>query len=92
MPTYISLPQAVVQFPKALPCLLEKMGILLAMQDWEQAYDVSKRVLTTDQFCIQAQAVTILFMLCREGKYSEVSSSNCNSILGMKTHPTPSVN
>ena len=67
-----SVNQAVVQFPKVLPCLLEKMNILLAMQDWDQAYETSKRILSTDQFCVEALAVTILFMLCREGKYSEV--------------------
>lgn len=67
-----SINQAVVQHPKNLPCLLEKMNVLLAIQDWEQAYETSKRVLATDPNCIQAKAVTVLYMLCLEGKYSEV--------------------
>ena len=67
-----SVNQAVVQHPKNMPCLLEKMNILLGIQDWEQAYETSKRVLASDHNCIQAKAVTILYMLCQEGNYSEV--------------------
>ena len=64
--------QAVVQHPKNLPCLLEKMNVLLAIQDWEQAFETSNRILAADANCIQAKAVTVLYMLCLEGKYSEV--------------------
>ena len=68
-----SINQAVVQNPKHMPCLLEKMYILLAIQDWEQAHETSTRVLSSDPNSIQAKAVVILFLLCQEGKYSEVS-------------------
>ena len=67
-----SINQAVVQNPKHMPCLLEKMNILLAVQDWEQAFETSKRVLSSDPNCLQAKSVVILYLLCQEGKYSEV--------------------
>ena len=78
--------QAVVQHPKNLPCLLEKMNVLLAIQDWEQAFETSNRILAADANCIQAKAVTVLYMLCLEGKYSEVKFfsikfSLCNAIV-----------
>ena len=42
--------QAVVQHPKIIPCLLEKMAILLAMQDWEQANETAKRYMEDNYF------------------------------------------
>ncbi len=37
------LNQAVASFPGFLPSLMEKMKILLALQDWEQAVDTARR-------------------------------------------------
>ena len=67
-----SVNQAVVQYPKNIVCLLEKMHILLAMQKWDQLQEACQRILSMDQFCIQAQATNILYIFCKEGKYVEV--------------------
>ena len=75
-----SVNQAVVQFPNNVVCLLEKMHILLAMQHWDQLQETCQRILSVDQYCIQAQATNILHIFCKEGKYVEVT--NQMGILG----------
>lgn len=35
--------QAVVAYPKLVPAIIEKMKILLALQNWEEAVDVAQR-------------------------------------------------
>ncbi len=37
------LNQAVASYPGFLPSLMEKMKVLLALQDWEQAVDTARR-------------------------------------------------
>ncbi len=37
------LNQAVASYPGFLPPLMEKMKVLLALQDWEQAVDTARR-------------------------------------------------
>ncbi|KAJ8385445.1 hypothetical protein AAFF_G00188970 [Aldrovandia affinis] len=63
--------QVVVSFPGFLPALVEKMKLLLTLQDWEQTVDAAQRLLQKDKSCVEAQRMIALHSLCREGDIPE---------------------
>ncbi|EDO49516.1 predicted protein, partial [Nematostella vectensis] len=65
--------QAVVAYPECIPALIEKMRLQLALQDWDQTLETAQRALAINRNCIEAQRMVILFMLCRDGSYTEAS-------------------
>lgn len=63
--------QLIVAFPELLPGLEQKIKLLLALKDWEQATDTAYRALELDQFCIEALCYLTLYNLCKVGDYTE---------------------
>ncbi|XP_033624164.1 tetratricopeptide repeat protein 21B-like isoform X1 [Asterias rubens] len=63
--------QAVVSYPGFMPALIEKMRLLMALQDWEQTVETAQRALSQQSSCIEAVRMEILYLLCREGNYEE---------------------
>ncbi|XP_063424970.1 tetratricopeptide repeat protein 21B-like [Mytilus trossulus] len=66
--------QVIVNYPAFLPALVEKMRLQLALQDWDQSIETAQRALDQDMHCIEALRFQALYMLCREGNYSEASA------------------
>lgn len=67
------LNQAVASYPGFLPAIIEKMKVLLALQDWEQAIDTAHRCLGQDVNCIEANRVIALSLLVREGDFNSAA-------------------
>ncbi|KXJ11499.1 tetratricopeptide repeat protein 21B [Exaiptasia diaphana] len=65
--------QAIVAYPECVPALVEKMTLQLALQDWDQACETAQRALAINRNCIEAKRIVLLYLLCREGNYNEVS-------------------
>jgi len=63
--------QLVVYYPEFYPALVEKMRLQLALQDWEQTLETAQRILLSEPGNVEAKRVSILFLLCRDGKYPE---------------------
>ena len=49
------------------------MKLQLCMQDWEQCEDVAQRAFRIDGNCAEAHKYHYLYLLCKEGNYSDVS-------------------
>ncbi|XP_038077972.1 tetratricopeptide repeat protein 21B-like isoform X2 [Patiria miniata] len=63
--------QAVVSYPGFMPALIEKMRLLMALQDWDQTVETAQRALSQQSSCLEAIRMEILHILCRDGKYEE---------------------
>jgi len=63
------LNQVIVMFAWFLPALAEKCRVLMMMGDWEQALETAQRVLSQDNFNIEALRMTVLYLLCRESRH-----------------------
>ncbi|XP_065054055.1 tetratricopeptide repeat protein 21B-like isoform X1 [Rhopilema esculentum] len=63
--------QLVVYYPDFYPALVEKMRLQLALQDWEQTLETAQRILRSEPHNIEAERMSVLFLLCRDGKYPE---------------------
>ncbi|KAF7255838.1 hypothetical protein EG68_07851 [Paragonimus skrjabini miyazakii] len=61
----------IVNFPKYIPALIEKMRLQLVLKDWDQAIDVAQRCLAMDSNCIEAFKCQLLYSLCRTGSMVE---------------------
>ncbi|KAA3677554.1 tetratricopeptide repeat protein 21B [Paragonimus westermani] len=61
----------IVNFPKYIPALIEKMRLQLTLKDWDQAIDVAQRCLAMDSNCIEAFKCQLLHSLCQTGKMAE---------------------
>ncbi|KAF8572456.1 hypothetical protein P879_02170 [Paragonimus westermani] len=61
----------IVNFPKYIPALIEKMRLQLMLKDWDQAIDVAQRCLAMDSNCIEAFKCQLLHSLCQTGKMVE---------------------
>ena len=59
--------------PKYICAVIEKMKLQLISRDWDQCLEVAQRALTIDSICLEAIRYQILEILCRDGRYSEVS-------------------
>ncbi|XP_060104278.1 tetratricopeptide repeat protein 21A [Heteronotia binoei] len=59
--------QLVVTFPYFTPALVTKMRLHLALQDWEQSIEESKRILTKDANDIDALQYTVVYHLAMTG-------------------------
>ena len=78
-----------------LPAILENMKLQLCMQDWEQCEDVAQRfffenflsylyiflnrAFRVDANCVEAHKYHYLYLLCKEGNYTDVSSKKSDS-------------
>ena len=51
------LNQLIVKYPKLTPPLIEKMKLVLATKDWDQAVDIASRILAIDSNNIPALQV-----------------------------------
>lgn len=65
--------QLIVTYPGFLPALIEKMRLQLNLQDWDQAIETAQRALDTDLHCTEALKYQVIYLLSREGNYSEAS-------------------
>lgn len=65
--------QLIVTYPGFLPALIEKMKLQLNLQDWDQAIETAQRALDTDLHCTEALKYQVIYLLSREGNYSEAS-------------------
>lgn len=65
--------QLIVSYPGFLPALIEKMKLQLNLQDWDQAIETAQRALDTDLHCTEALKYQVIYLLSREGNYSEAS-------------------
>eukprot|EP00794_Sanderia_malayensis_P003381 gene3381-3871_t len=63
--------QLVVLYPDFQPALVEKMRLQLALQDWEQTIETAQRILMSEAHNIEAKRISVLYLLCREGKCPE---------------------
>ncbi|XP_054846941.1 tetratricopeptide repeat protein 21A [Eublepharis macularius] len=59
--------QLVVSFPFCIPVLVTKMRLHLALQDWEQSIEESKRILFKDSHDIDALQNTVVYHLTVTG-------------------------
>lgn len=66
--------QVIVGYPAFIPALVEKMKLQLALQDWDQTVETAQRALGQDMHCLEALRYQTLYLLCREGNYSEAST------------------
>lgn len=60
-----------VRYPDLNLPLVEKMKTYLSSWDYEQAYEISYRILNTDPHNIEALRIKVIVMLCRDGKIEE---------------------
>jgi tetratricopeptide repeat protein 21B len=60
--------------------IVEKMKLQLCIQEWDQCLEVAQRALSLDPSCLEALRFQILEILCREGRYEEVSSLSFQKI------------
>lgn len=65
--------QLVVMYPEFYPGLMEKMRILIALQDWDQTIETSVRVFQFDSQNIEALNFSILNCICRETNYDQAN-------------------
>lgn len=65
--------QLIVTYPGFMPALIEKMKLQLNLQDWDQAIETAQRALDTDLHCTEALKYQVIYLLSREGNYSEAS-------------------
>jgi tetratricopeptide repeat protein 21B len=60
--------EAIVVHPWFVPALFEKAKLLLLMKDWDQCIETAERILSKDQYDIDALRICILFNLTRESR------------------------
>ncbi len=60
--------EAIVVHPWFVPALFEKAKLLLLMKDWDQSIETAERILSKDQYDIDALRICILFNLIRESR------------------------
>ncbi|XP_011499616.1 PREDICTED: tetratricopeptide repeat protein 21B-like [Ceratosolen solmsi marchali] len=65
------LNQLIVRYPKISAPLVEKINNLLALKEWEQAAEISNRILSFDNSNIDVFKLKALIVICREGNYNE---------------------
>ncbi|RDD45285.1 Tetratricopeptide repeat protein 21B [Trichoplax sp. H2] len=63
--------RTIAAYPKYTPALIEKARMQLALQEWDQAVDTSRRTLIQDSDNIAATNVLVLHSLCRIGDYTQ---------------------
>ncbi|XP_078334497.1 tetratricopeptide repeat protein 21B-like isoform X7 [Crassostrea virginica] len=66
--------QLIVTYPGFMPALIEKMKLQLNLQDWDQAIETAQRALDGDLHCAEALKYQVIYLLSREGNYSEASN------------------
>ncbi|XP_061174848.1 tetratricopeptide repeat protein 21B-like isoform X2 [Saccostrea echinata] len=66
--------QLIVTYPGFMPALIEKMKLQLNLQDWDQAIETAQRALDADLHCTEALKYQVIYLLAREGNYSEASN------------------
>lgn len=59
--------------PNIVGVVVEKMKLQLCSQDWDQCNEVAMRCLTLDNECLEAFRYQILELLCKDGRYNDVS-------------------
>ena len=62
-----------VKLPNLISIVIEKMKLQLCSQDWDQCNEVAMRALALDNQCLEAFRYQILELLCRDGRYNDVS-------------------
>jgi hypothetical protein len=62
-----------VKLPNLVGIVVEKMKLQLCSQDWDQCNEVSLRALSINSECLEAFRYQILELLCRDGRYQDVS-------------------
>eukprot|EP00736_Rhodelphis_marinus_P011266 Rmarinus@m.19544 len=80
------LNQVVVLFPWFLPALTEKVRVLMAMGDWDQALETSQRVLSRDSFNIDALRMVVTYLLAREARYNVAANRISDLIESIDRH------
>ncbi|PAA67847.1 hypothetical protein BOX15_Mlig026721g1, partial [Macrostomum lignano] len=83
--------QLIVAFPRFLPGLIEKMRVQLELQDWDQMLDTASRCLDSDPSCIPAMEFQLLNLLCREGSYTQATSSVSDLLQAMDRYEPKNV-
>jgi hypothetical protein len=71
-PALDSINRLLVSNPNYICGIIEKMKLQLSTNDWDQCLEVAQRALSITS-CVEAIRYQILELLCREGRYSEVS-------------------
>ncbi|XP_048728803.1 tetratricopeptide repeat protein 21B-like isoform X2 [Ostrea edulis] len=66
--------QLIVTYSGFMPALIEKMKLQLNLQDWDQAIETAQRALDSDLHCTEALKYQVIYLLSRDGNYSEASN------------------
>lgn len=67
--------KAIVRYNSTNLPLVQKLRILLAAFDWDQAQETISRICSTDSKNLYAKKVSIVIQLCRMGNYDEALSN-----------------
>ncbi|KAJ8941157.1 hypothetical protein NQ318_004277 [Aromia moschata] len=63
--------KAVVRYPSTNLPLLQKLRVLLAQQDWDQAVETVNRIGSTEPKNLYAKNVFLIILMCRSAAYEE---------------------
>lgn len=69
------LNKIVVTYPFFTCALVVKARQLMKVEDWEQASEITQRILAKDPQHVEANMLAILFLLVKEAKYSQAAMS-----------------
>jgi tetratricopeptide repeat protein 21B len=79
-----SVNRILVSNPNLVGIVIEKMKLQLCSQDWDQCNEVALRALSLDSECLEAFRYQILELLCRDGRYNDVTHKITHNLLFKK--------